>query len=1121
MLHLILGRSASGKTEKIYDLLCNKAVVGDEKLILLVPEQYSFESERHLLHRLGSSASDQIETLSFTRLVDRIGRDVGGISAKKIDDGGRIMIMRQALNAVKSQLSLYGKQSDSIPFAGAMINTMAELKQNAITSSALTAAAATLPISSLQSKLKDISLIYGAYDALLSRQYADQLDDLSKLSEKLKSYQFFKDKTVFIDSFKGFTGQQFKVIEHILSQAKEVYITFCCDKPEEEHEGLGVFSNVKKVIRRIERMAADNKVEIAPPVILENCFLKSEAIIKVEKNLFDDTEDIYKSETDDVNIYTGGTRRDEVDFVARTMRRLAREEHFRYRDMAIIARDLSLYQDVLQTAMERYDIPLFMDTRSTVATLPLMVFILSAFDIIVGGYKSADILRFAKTGLTGISEGQLSAFENYIYIWSINGRTFHEPFTMEPGGFRDNIRSDTDKIRDDLELGRLNKIRQTLIGPLIKLGNSFGSVKDTATAIYKFINEYEVTKHLSAYADTLGADGRFEYADLQRRSYDMLMKILNQLTITHKDVQLPLTGISELLKTVISLQDLGEISQKMDQAAAGSADRMRPGRPRAVFILGANQSEFPARTEEGGIFSTADRMRLKALGMELPDHHIEDSVEENFLVYSTVCSASEKLYLTCHRVDEKGKPAGPSSLLSRILKAVPFCNRIKDNSDMITLDKLEAPLPSLERLALFYHEEDEIVISLKEYFKQDEDYNSILSSIESADTSVNTQLNRDVAGRLYGKSIYLSATRIDTYFHCPFSFFCRYGIKANPVRPAELDVMQRGTIVHYVLEMMINRYGKLLASIQADEQREAVKGFMNQYINDALGGKELKTKRFLYLLDRIELMLSELIAHMSEEFAVSDFETVSCELKIGKGEDIEPLTVELADGGEVSVSGSVDRVDIWEHNGKKYVRVVDYKTGSKTFQMADILYGLNLQMLIYLSAIVKNGSTFFNGEIEAAGILYMPSRNDFIDETAADGSPNKKLRMNGVLLRDNDVIRAMERDGQGIFIPASFKKDGELHGSSSVIDHDDFTAIDNHIGRVLADMGDSLHNGDVGVKPFDGRESEACKYCDYRSVCKREPVKKNKRVESTSKSDVLLKLKEADANGVQTNQRSE
>ena len=1112
MLHLILGPAGSGKTRTVRGMLADFVRSGREGLILLVPEQNTFESERALLRLLGASASGRVEVLSFTRLIDRVQREHGGFAGKLADDGVRMIVMRRALRACTESLDIYAKSSRSPEFAKSMLDLVTELRQCALTPEDLRQTADRLPEGLLRAKTRDIATVFSAYDALLHQSYADPLDQLTRLYGTLGGYHFFKGKTVFLDAYKGFTEQQYLILSRIFLQADDVYAALCADGLSDPARGLGLFSNVKAAAARLVRLARECGAPVAEPLVLaEPRRFTSPALAGMEAALRGEKPEPCPA-AGQLTICAAQSVYDEADFAARTIRRLTRQEGLRYRDFVVIARDADAYAGVIDSALERYGIPYFMDARTPAAALPLMRFVLDALGAAQGGYAAEYLMSYLKSPLSPVSTEEAAELENYAFVWKLRGADWLREWTQNPDGFAEQT--------DTARLAALNALRRRAMEPLAALEEYLksGSARAACTGIWNLLDRTDAAGRLRDYALTLEQAGEPALAHVQVQSWDALVSVLDQMVAALGDEHCPAQVFCELLETVLAAQDIGTAPSRTDEVIVGSADRVRPSEPRVVFVLGANYREFPKPPGAGGLLTERDRARLIAGGLKMPDRSQTESVEERFLVYTSLCCAAQRAYILYHRAGPDGSPAVPADFVAQLSDALHITPEEEADS---RADRLESPSAAMELAAVGadaarYH------AALSAYFAQRGDTRRlhILDAQAAAGRGEAFALSPNTARRLFGEQVRLSPSKVEVYHKCGFSFFCKYGMGAKLLRPADLDVMQKGTLVHDVLEKMLARYGKRLSSLSDDARRSEIDALLRKYCARMLGGEAEKTPRFLYLYNRTAELLDALLRHIGEELAQSEFSPVDCELSIAPDGEVPPIALPLPDGGSVSVSGIADRVDIFEKDGVHYVRVVDYKTGTRDFSLADVLHGLNMQMLIYLFTICENGGARY-GKTAPAGILYMPAKKP-VASAGRDASPqeiasahNKQLRMNGLLVAEEDVLRAMEPDGGGVYVPYSVTKSG-LSARSSVASQEDFGRIEQKIRALLTGMGERLHAGDIAVRPLDGTDSPACKYCDYRAVCLRDRARENRAVEKTDLKTALraLQREEGDLHGL-------
>ena len=1107
MLRFILGRSGSGKTKMIHTLLCEQAKAGIPKQMLLVPEQYSFESERTILRRMGAKDARNVEISSFTRLTDLVFRQTGGLAGRRLDDGGRCILMSLALEQVKDQLTLYKRQSDQMELVTLMLSALSEFKMCAVTPSELRAAADTMEEGSLRQKAHETALIVEAYEALVAQSYIDPLDDLTRLANVLQEYPFFEGYTVMLDSFSGFTMQEMKVLEWILRQAKDVYISLCADGVQGRDDGIALFSPVQKTIHQLTRMAKGNHIEVAPPVYLtQPGRFEGDGLKVLEQSVFRNDKLVWEEETEDVHIYNAADLYDEADFVARTVRRLVMQDRYRYRDFAVIARTTEAYRGILDTAFEKYEIPYFMDKPEAIDAKPLMNLVLTAFDIVHSSFASDDIFRYLKTGLAGLSTEEISVLENYVLLWDIRGKRWQQEFTFHPRGFSEELRES-----DAQELHCINTLRERVVVPLVHFAERLHSAcgEDMARAAYLLLEEVGVAQHLKKLAADLRQSAEPDLAEEQLRLWDMLMGVLDQTALVLKKQAVTSKRYAGLLKLVIDAGNIAFIPQGLDEVTVGGADRTRPAQPKVVFVIGAAEGDFPRSPVAAGVFSDAERRFLISKGLPMYDPLENLAVQERFLAYTVMTSPSQKLYLSWASTTASGGAKTPSAIIRETKRILPKV-RVADIYSEDQRDLVWARQPAFEMTARLWRTGSRFSESLKSYFNGKEEYAARMQALNRASNGFSAVFrNTEKSKRLFGANMRLSASQVEKYYLCRFQYFCQYGLRAKERKPAAFDALEYGSLMHFLLERMLKKHADGLAVLGQKEMKQEIDMLLEQYVETKLGGWEDKTPRFRFQFSRLAATAEILIRHIAAEFVQSEFQPQDYELTIAEEGDVRPLVLGLPDGGTVTIEGKVDRVDVMQKNGVSYVRIIDYKTGTKEFKLSDILYGLNMQMLIYMAAIWQNGEPRY-GKVLPAGILYMPASRPVISvqrdtaEEKIEAEMNKKLRMNGLVLDDAQVISGMEAKAQGVFIPVALK-DGAPAKLDSVANLAQMGTIVKRIEKQIADMACTLQQGDVSPLPAAG-EYDACGWCPYASVCGHEKDSANVTVEKWDRGKVLEEL---------------
>ena len=1103
MLNLIYGRAGSGKTEFVFSHIKELAEGGNSNIVLITPEQFSFISERRLLKDLGESRINCVSNLSFTRLSNEISRLYGGDNLPVLTKGARAVMMKKAIQTIQDSLVLFNKNALSNSFINSFLGIYDEMKSCRVFTKDILEAADNVEREILSMKLKDIALIISAYDALIEGEYYDSENELTRLYHKLAGLDYFCNKTVFIDGFSGFVAQEYKILEVVLSQAEQVYVTFCTDSPDSRDEN-SMFSQINTNIGILKDVAKKVGCEIKSETFLtENKRAQNSELLAVEKYAFSNKKYEIKEEPENIYIYSAKNICDECDNVSSQISKLLRNGG-RAGDVTVICRDIDAYRKELQFSFEKYRIPYFNDERQSVSSQPLIMLVNFLLRTIIYSFKSEDIFSLLKTGLTALGEDEINALENYAYVWNINGAKWKKDFVDSPRGFSEEL---TDADKKALE--ELNSGRKYIIDIISKFKKrcSKANAEEICKAVYFALIELSADKKLKELAASLDKNGKSFLSLEQERIWNLLMEMLDKLALTGKSEIINIKEFHKLFSLMVANEDLGSLPSGLDNVQIGSADRIRCNNPKYVFLLGANEGVFPKSISLSGILTETDRRTLVNNNFKLYSHGKALNAQEMYYAYMAACSAREKLWVSYISGGEKNSE---SAIVRSITEL--FVN-IKTNtfSAEHCLSELESDENAFEILASDYTENSEFIASLKEYFAGKAEYSSKLGAIEKLiDNDEISISDTKLATNLFKKDISLSATGIETYHKCPFAYFCRYGLGAKTLAKAEMDHLQRGTVIHYVLESIIKQKGNVgLKTLKDEEIAPLVNSILDDYLKNKLGDSSDFTERFKYQFLRLSKMIVFVVQRLRDEFSQSDFVAKAFEVGIGnteQGAQVESKTFKLSDGGSIRIIGTVDRVDTFEQNGRQYIRVVDYKSRNKDFLISDVINGLNLQMLVYLFTLSESKGEF--GGI-SSGVLYMHSAREVYSVNRStlnkdiDERNKKEFLMHGIVLNDaeNEIAKHMEKSLEGKYIPVVCSSDGGLTGS--IVSSAELGAIAKKVDDIICKMGLELHGGRIAQFPaYSSSRKTTCENCEYGSVCKN-------RVEITQNTLETLKNSEA------------
>lgn len=1087
MLHLLKGRAGSGKTAKMRQIVFQVAKNGNSRPLLLVPEQFSFETERIMLELLGPKNLKNIDVYSFPRMAFSELQKRGLANLKMADNGIKAAIMSEALMQLEGKLNIFSNIRHNSTALSPLVDFCKELKYCCIDSDSLTEKLERSNNIFLKNKLTELDLIRNTYEALLTQSYFDDADAVGVFTKIASETNFFKNKTLFLDGFRDFSKQELECLNLAFSQCDDVYITVCVDEKVRKFSSLYY---MKEFENRLRTVSAKTNTAVDEIYCEQNENAFASDISKLEKSLFA-TEKLEKiNYNGDIIVAKCSDSENEALFVATTIKKLLRSGEYRCRDIAVIERTDGTYKKSIIDALKRLSIPVFDDSRQPLATETLFINICSALECISKGLNTQTLMSYLKTGLTGLSVSEISKLEKYALIWDVKASQWQKDFTMHPDGFGEELDETAQK-----RLEELNSIRQKAVLPLLKLKKEceYADGKKVATAVYEFIINTKIKENLLKLTVELDEGGFSVEANRQEYSWNVLMHILDTMAIITDGKFYSLKRWYELFMILVSSGDIGEIPQGLDEVTVGCADRIRLEKTKVVFLVGVNKDEFPLVNVSGGILTDADRVLLTNLGIDVRPP-FEDTVdEERFICYCAVTAASEKLYMTYKCNDGEGGTLFKSEIITSVEKTFDNFNAVV-TSDLPVDYFIESEESAFSTFSKNYLYNNEIKSTLRVYFEDKKEYEGKINALEilSGNEPFGFK-DTENSKQLFGEDVYISASKVESFYNCSFAYFMRYGLGAEPLKEATLDPAQSGTIIHLVMEEILKKYPHAkFIQVSDEELREAVESILKAYLEEKMGGIEEKSERFMKLFYRLVDISMTVIERLKVEFGVGEFAPCDFELRIG-GNDIPAYELPL-DEGKVRVTGSIDRVDLMEKDGIKYIRVVDYKTGQKEFKLSELFDGLNIQMVLYLMALEKNGKNYY-GDIIPSGVLYLPSRiglKNYLGERNPDNSTienqkRKSGKLSGMILDSPVVFNGMGVDTYPDYFPASFNAKGGAKGNYYSLPQ--FHSLSRLIDDKIISMGNALHKGEIPAVPIgesDKKDGKMCEYCSYRCVCARE-----------------------------------
>lgn len=1112
-LRFIYGRAGSGKTRFCLEELKSKIEQGTaEPLILLVPEQFTHQAERDLMTLMGTGGVLGTRVLSFQRLAFQIFNTAGGITTPQLHPAGKCIILYRILDKMKDDLTVFSKSADCQGFVNTLSELITEFKRHNVTPEDLEAAAEALPQDGpLTGKLTELNFAYRAFEETITSRFQDADDALTLAAGKLDSTSLFRGAKIWIDGFAGFTPQEYLMITKLLEKASRVNVTLCTDCLEVAgNDGTDVFSPVKRAYSKLVSLAKELGTEVEPAVALDGQplfrFNNSPELAHLEANLYSFPYRSYREATGDISLFSSVNIFSEIEACARDIIRLCRDQGLRYRDIAVVIGDLPSYERIVEVIFEEYEIPCFLDRKVEITNHPLVRLILSMLDIFKENWSYETVFRYLKTGLTGVGQREMDRLENYVLACGIRGNrwTREEDWDIIPGVLPEEREYHT---HSEL-LKEINAIRYSVSKPLLEFRGKTKGRKTAAqicTSLFEFLCAIGVPERIEGSIETFRAEGKLDLANEYSQVWNTVMEVFDQVVEVMGEETLGIEKFSQLLSVGFGEYEIGLIPASIDQVLVGSVDRSRSHEVKAMYILGVNDGVFPSSARDEGILSDLDRAALDSVGIELASDTRTAAFDEQFLIYRALTASGGYLRISWPISDHEGKTMRPSMIVSRLRRLFPAItqasNIIAHEEDEDVVQSLAGRTPSFKYVVSALRREREgkkvspLWHEVYKWFEGRDDWQERCRSIRMAFDYQNLAqpVSREKTALLYGSPAYSSVSRLEKYSACPFAYYVQYGLGARERKIYRLRPPDVGTFMHAVIErfsLYVAQQDMSWRTLDRDWCQEKVAEIVEEMLARMRGSGISGSKRYMALALRLKRVVTRSVWLIAEHIRRGSFEPVGYEVDFREGGAFPPITIELSSGEKVLLTGRIDRVDALKTEEGTFLRIIDYKSGTKDFKLSDVAYGLQVQLITYLDAIWEKGGMGITPPVLPGGVLYFP-----IDDPIVKGNPEstkeeielaimKKLRMKGLVLADVKLVREMDHDinGESLIIPARMNK-GEVLGKSSAATLDQLSLLRNHTRRLLQGLCEEIMKGNVAISPYKKKDTTSCKYCSFSPVC--------------------------------------
>lgn len=1105
MVHFFTGGAGGGKsyalTQKIKEL-----ADGNNKICVIVPEQYSYESEKILYKSLGVSKFNSIDKFSFKTLSQDIIKKYGDsrITKEYANENKKTIIVNLAMNIVYSGMpensGFYKKQYKKNGFAETISDFITEIKQAGMTAEMLDTTKEKFN-GRLHEKMQDISAIYREYERLMTEYgLKDSLNDITESAHIASVQRYFSGKTVFIDEFDDFTGDQYQMIKAIISDAENVYIGLNTENVNAPEYTL--FDTVNRTYRNIVNICDKYKVSVYDS---GKRFLENKDLLFLNRNIFRNSTDKYDSESENISIFESRDFYSETEYICAEIKHIIYENpDIKYNDIAIISNDIKNYAPIIENACRRYEIPCFISLEKDVMHTVTMIYISSLLDIISSDtYNTENILKYLKTGLSETELIEISKLENFCYKWNIKGKKWLEPFIPDDGN------PETDEFLE------CEKIRKKVIEPLERLKNS---VSDDVTVdvicfnIYKFITETKADQKIKEIIDIYNSRNETYLANEQRKIWEFLTDILDDLNSTLYGRVIPLKQFSMLFRQLLSQARYSVPPKTLDGVIAAPVATARLSSPKIVFILGANEGLFPILPSSDRLFSNDEREKLSAAGFNKNKSAANFISTARFTAYKALSFASQRLYISYSLTNLDGESMYRSQVIESIERMFPLNNNLVKHESEIKED-FYAVTPKSAYYHLMQNKKNSSseIRTIQTVLEENSEYSHKIDYVYNINPQgLNYQLSdKNILSELTDfNNFYLSQTKFETYNSCHFRYFCKYCLNLKERQKIEMNVMNWGILRHNCFCALLSGKNPQFVDMSEEQIRKIITDECQKYKEQTFRNNFKEDSRALFIFNKIIEQIFIVALHFQEELKNTDFIPSALEANLMQDNNLAPLVIK-GNNGNIIFTGTVDRIDTYQsESGNKYIRIIDYKSSEKTIEKFFIDNGINMQMLLYMLAVTQNGK--FKNYIPA-GMFYAMLTVDYpsaaLRNKAKPLNTNSKLKFNGIARNDSEIIDAMDKSDKKIYVHTSpYRKDTlppVLPFSKEQIDK-----LLEFSKDKLKEMNNSLYNGDIAVDPLINisKNLNACKFCEFSNICGNNPVFRSHDGENTLTSDKIEEI---------------
>lgn len=1182
-LQFYFGPSGSGKSRLLYEEITRRALQNPKQsFLIIVPDQFTMQTQKDLVLLSDRGGILNIDVLSFGRLGHRILEEVGGGETPVLDDTGKSLVLQKVAANLKDQLPALGGFLHRQGYIHEVKSAISEFMQYGIGAEDVGKLIDfAKKRGALVQKLTDLQTLYKGFLEYINGSFVTTEETLDVVRRAMPKSRLLPGSVVAFDGFTGFTPIQTRVISQLMCLCGEVIVSLTLGEGENPYVRDGeqnLFHLSKKTVADLSAQAEALSIERRQDVLIlpepsegeHRClvrpntfhrFRNSPALRHLEKHMFRFVPCPYEKEVrQEIQLFETTDPREEVRQTGLEICRLVREEGLAYRDIAVILGDLPGYAPYVETEFAQMDIPCYIDRTRKITLNPMIEYIKSALELYQKNFSYESVFHYLRSGLADFAWEETDRLENYCLETGVKGysaysrlftRKTREMKRMEEERSGEGDDSGAEAMEEGHSMGEepsteaanamageealaeINALRKRLMEQVEMLRlKGKEPVKTYVSALYDFLVSNRVQQKLSAYQSRFEEAGDPVRAREYAQIYRLVMELLDQIYALLGEETISLKEFAEILEAGFDEIQVGTIPQNVDRVLVGDMERTRLQQVKTLFFLGVNDGNIPKGASRGGIISDMDREFLRESDLELAPSPRQQMYIQRFYLYLNMTKPSKRLYLSWSKVNSAGKSIRPAYLVDTVRKLFPmlevgFPQQRSALEQIVTGQEgagyLARGLREYVEGGLRQQEEREFFTIYQAYGEEGRRRRRDFLTEAAFQRYQDTGLSAAVARALYGLRIETSVTRLETYAACAYRHFLQYGLTLRERQEFSFENVDMGNVYHAVLEQFAGKLkekGYTWFDFPREFAESGVHEALEHYAADYNSTVLYSSARNEYAITRMGRILTRTVLTLQKQLRRGSFQPESFELSFHYADNLDSVNVSLSEQEKLRLQGRIDRIDVAQDEEHVYVKVIDYKSGHRRFDLAALYYGLQLQLVVYMNAAREVEAKRHGGkEIVPAALLYYriddPSVETPVEltEEELEEEIGKQLRMHGVVNSAPGIVELLDRDmeARSDVIPVERKKDGTFSARSSVLSDEELRTVSDYVSRKVAEIGREILDGTISLNPYEKGSEEACTYCAYKKVCGFEPAMpgcEKRRLQDMDREEALRRMGE-------------